>query len=75
LFGLTWARAFIIEFSSTRAGITFRDYFYTGPTEGLEPYIPRGVIGRELLLRIGLYYGVLTFNLGVTFSTVHEALK
>jgi hypothetical protein len=75
LFDLTWARAFIIEFSSTREGIPFWDYFYTGSTEGREPYIPRGIIGRELLLGIGLYYGVLPFNLGVAFSTVHEALQ
>ncbi len=29
--------------------------------------IPREVVNRELLLGIGLYYGVLVFNLGVTF--------
>jgi uncharacterized membrane protein len=29
--------------------------------------IPREVVKWELLLRIGLYYGILTFNLGVTF--------
>lgn len=39
LFGLTWATAFICEFSSTRIGIPFGDYFYTGATEGLELYI------------------------------------
>lgn len=29
--------------------------------------IPQGVVKWELLLGIGLYYGVLAFNLGVTF--------
>lgn len=29
--------------------------------------IPREVVKWELLLGIGLYYGVLAFNLGVTF--------
>ena len=39
LFGITWAIAFIAEFSSTRIGIPFGDYFYTGFTEGQELYI------------------------------------
>ena len=39
LFGITWATAFIAEFSSTRIGIPFGDYFYTGSTEGQELYI------------------------------------
>jgi len=39
LFGLTWATAFICEFSSTRIGIPFGDYFDTGSTEGQELYI------------------------------------
>lgn len=29
--------------------------------------VPREVVKWELLLGIGLYYGILTFNLGVTF--------
>ncbi len=29
--------------------------------------VPRKVVNRELLLGIALYYGVLAFNLGVTF--------
>ena len=39
LFGITWATAFIAEFSSTRIGIPFGDYFYTGSTVGQELYI------------------------------------
>ena len=39
LFGLTWATAFICEFTSTRIGIPFGDYFYTGSTKGQELYI------------------------------------
>jgi len=39
LFGITWATALICEFSSTRIGIPFGDYFYTGLTEGQELYI------------------------------------
>ncbi len=39
LFGLTWATAFVCEFSSTRIGIPFGDYFYTGSTVGQELYI------------------------------------
>ena len=38
-FGITWATAFICEFSSTRIGIPFGDYFYTGSTVGQELYI------------------------------------
>jgi len=38
LFGLTWATGFICEFSSTRIGIPFGDYFDTGSTEGQELY-------------------------------------
>lgn len=29
--------------------------------------IPREIVSRELLLGVGLYYGVLAFNLSVTF--------
>ena len=39
LFGITWATAFICEFSSTRIGVPFGDYYYTGLTEGQELYI------------------------------------
>ncbi len=39
MFGLTWATAFICEFSSTRIGIPFGEYFYTGVTEGQELYL------------------------------------
>ena len=39
LFAITWGTAFICEFSSTRIGIPFGDYFYTGSTEGQELYI------------------------------------
>jgi len=39
LFGLTWSIVFICEFSSTRIGIPFGDYFYTGSTEGQELYL------------------------------------
>lgn len=39
LFGLTWAIAFSAEYSSTRIGIPFGEYFYTGSTAGKELYI------------------------------------
>jgi len=39
LFGLTWAVAFLCEYSSTRIGFPFGDYFYTGSTLGEELYI------------------------------------
>jgi putative membrane protein len=39
LFGITWATAFICEFSLTRIGIPFGHYFYTRSTEGQELYI------------------------------------
>ena len=39
LFGITWATAFMAEFSSTRFGIPFGDYYYTGSTAGQELYI------------------------------------
>ncbi len=39
LFGITWYTAFICEWSSTRTGIPFGWYHYTGITEGQELYI------------------------------------
>jgi uncharacterized membrane protein len=39
LFGLTWVIAFIGEYASTRIGIPFGEYFYTGTTQGHELYI------------------------------------
>lgn len=38
-FGLTWLTAFACEFSSTRTGIPFGWYFYTGSTRGQELYL------------------------------------
>src|SRR6266487_6695517 len=38
-FLLTWATAFLCEFSSTRTGIPFGWYFYTGSTRGQELYM------------------------------------
>src|SRR2546422_9864454 len=38
-FLLTWATAFLCEFSSTRTGIPFGWYFYTGSTRGQELYL------------------------------------
>jgi len=38
-FLLTWATAFVSEFSSTRTGIPFGWYFYNGSTVGRELYI------------------------------------
>ncbi|HNP59698.1 MAG TPA: carotenoid biosynthesis protein [Nitrospirales bacterium] len=38
-FGLTWAIAFICEYASTRIGIPFGDYFYTGSTQDHELYL------------------------------------
>lgn len=38
-FLLTWVTAFVCEFSSTRTGIPFGWYFYTGATVGRELYI------------------------------------
>ena len=44
-------------------------FFYRWLERG--PYaddsVPRKVVSRELLLGLGLFYGVLAFNLGVTF--------
>lgn len=39
LFGVTWATAFVAEYSSTRIGIPFGDYFYTGSTTKMELYV------------------------------------
>lgn len=39
LFSITWAVAFLAEYSSTRTGIPFGKYFYTGSTAGKELYI------------------------------------
>jgi uncharacterized membrane protein len=39
LFGLTWVTAFMSEYASTRIGIPFGEYFYTGSTQGYELYI------------------------------------
>lgn len=38
-FGLTWLTAFLCEFSSTRTGIPFGWYYYTGSTVGEELYL------------------------------------
>ncbi len=38
-FLITWATAFVCEFSSTRTGVPFGWYFYTGSTVGQELYI------------------------------------
>jgi putative membrane protein len=38
-FAFTWATAFICEFSSTRTGIPFGRYYYTGTTIGQELYL------------------------------------
>ena len=38
-FLLTWATAFLCEFSSTRTGIPFGWYFYNGSTRGQELYL------------------------------------
>ncbi|MBM4120970.1 MAG: carotenoid biosynthesis protein [Nitrospira sp.] len=38
-FALTWATAFLCEFSSTRTGIPFGWYYYTGSTVGQELYL------------------------------------
>lgn len=38
-FGLTWVTAFLCEFSSTRIGVPFGDYYYTGSTVGQELYL------------------------------------
>ncbi|MEW6543467.1 MAG: carotenoid biosynthesis protein [Nitrospirota bacterium] len=38
-FGITWLTAFLCEFSSTRTGIPFGWYYYTGSTRGQELFI------------------------------------
>ncbi len=38
MFGITWITAFICEFSSTRIGFPFGDYYYTGSTTNQELY-------------------------------------
>ncbi len=38
-FGITWVTAFLCEFSSTRTGFPFGDYYYTGSTVGQELYL------------------------------------
>ena len=39
LFGITWLTAFVCEFSSTRTGIPFGEYYYTGSTKDQELYL------------------------------------
>ncbi len=38
-FSITWATAFVCEYSSTRTGIPFGWYYYTGSTVGQELYL------------------------------------
>ena len=39
MFAMTWVTAFLCEFSSTRTGFPFGDYYYTGSTMNQELYI------------------------------------
>lgn len=39
LFGITWVVAFLAEFSSTRIGIPFGEYYYTGSSVWRELYV------------------------------------
>lgn len=39
LFGVTWLTAFLCEFSSTRTGFPFGEYYYTGSSVGEELYV------------------------------------
>ena len=39
LFGITWLTTFVCEYSSTRIGFPFGDYYYTGSTVGEELYL------------------------------------
>ncbi len=39
MFGITWVTAFVCEFSSTRMGVPFGEYYYTGSTVGEELYL------------------------------------
>ena len=48
-----------------RVGVFFLPVVRAGPY--VFDSVPRKVVSRELLLGLGLFYGVLAFNLGVTF--------
>lgn len=55
LFGITWYTAFICEWTSTRTGIPFGWYHYTGATEGQELYISNVPFMDSLLFSFLLY--------------------
>lgn len=55
LFGITWITAFLCEFSSTRTGIPFGWYSYTGATVGQELYLSNVPVMDSLSFTFLLY--------------------
>jgi hypothetical protein len=47
----------------------YRFYRWLEPGPYADDSVPRKVVSRKLLISLGLFYGVLAFNLGVTFRT------
>ncbi|WP_454063877.1 carotenoid biosynthesis protein [Candidatus Nitrospira salsa] len=73
MFGLTWVIAFLCEFSSTRNGFPFGDYYYTGSTIGQELYLSNIPFMDSLSFTFLLYASyclALTFVLSVRHAGV-----
>jgi putative membrane protein len=72
--GITWATAFICEFSSTRTGIPFGWYHYTGSTVGQELYLSNIPFADSLSFSFLLYSSyclALAFLLPASHSPSH----
>src|SRR5438552_17097637 len=67
-FLLAWLTAFLCEFSSTRTGIPFGWYFYTGSTRGQELYLSNVLFMDSLSFSFFLFMShclvVVSFLLG-----------
>src|SRR5919108_3219529 len=70
-FLISWITAFVCEFSSTRIGIPFGDYYYTGSTVGQELYLSNVPFMDSLSFTFLLYASyclALVFTLPIAYA-------
>ena len=70
MFGITWITAFICEFSSTRTGFPFGDYYYTGSTTNQELYFSN-IPFMDSLSFTFLLFASYCLALGFTLTASH----